>query len=178
MEILEKFDSEQIKVVTQSIELAEELVSNYYKMSANQWLKAIYDVKTLIDLSPEETIHGPFAQIIRYVGQVKDTSLGSTTYDYYKICLQDHSILSALNESSELQLFPFILYIVTHELVHIVRFKKFLQRFDASTEEKFAEESRVHQITHDILSNARISGMSDVFHYYGRWRDLLEEFGG
>ena len=178
MEVLEKFSPEQIGIVNKCIELAEELVSNYYKMSANQWLRPTYDVKTLSDLSIEETIQGPFAQIIRYVGQRKDTSLGSTTYDFYKVCLQDHAILSALGKSPELELFPFVLYIVTHELIHIVRFSKFLQRFDASTEEKLAEESRVHQITHDILSSARISGMSGIFSYYGKWRDLLEGFEG
>lgn len=178
MEMLEKFNPEQIGIVTKCVELAEELVSNYYKMSANQWLRPTYDVKTLSDLSIEETTQGPFAQIIRYVGQRKDTSLGSTTYDFYKVCLQDHAILSALSKSPELKLFPFVLYIVTHELIHIVRFSKFLQRFDASTEEKLTEESRVHQITHDILSSARISGMSDIFSYYGKWRDLLEGFEG
>jgi len=178
MEMLEKFNPEQIRIVTKCVELAEELVSNYYKMSANQWLRPTYDVKTLSDLSIEETVQGPFAQIIRYVGQRKDTSLGSTTYDFYKVCLQDHAILSALSKSPKLKLFPFVLYIVTHELIHIVRFSKFLQRFDASTEEKLTEESRVHQITHDILSIAQISGMSDIFSYYGKWRDLLEGFEG
>jgi len=45
--------------------MAEELVSEYYKMSASQRLRPKYDVKTLVDLDPAEIVHGPFAQIIR-----------------------------------------------------------------------------------------------------------------
>ena len=172
------FDSDQIRIINDSVDLAEELVSNHYKMSASQWLRPKYDVKTLADLTPEETVHGPFAQIIRYAGKRADTSLGSTTYDLYKICLQDHSILRALRESPELRLFPFALYIVTHELIHIVRFSKFLQRFDASDEEKLAEEFRVHQNTHTILSKIQVSGLAIILRYYGKWHDFLEGFEG
>ena len=87
--------------------MAEELVSNHYKMSASQWLRPKYDVKTLVDLSPGEIVHGPFAQIVRYEGHRKDTALGSGVFDYYKICLQDHAIHAALEDSPYMKLFPF-----------------------------------------------------------------------
>jgi len=83
MKKLQTFNTDQIKIVNDSVEIAEELVSNHYKMSASQWLHRRYDVKTLVDLSPDEVVHGPFAQIIRYKGQRKDTSLGSSTYDQF-----------------------------------------------------------------------------------------------
>ncbi len=104
---LKTFTSDQLKTVTNAVAIAEELVSNHYKMSASEWLRPKYDVKTLVDLAPEEIVHGPFAQIVRYEAQRKDASLGSSTYDYYKICLQDHAIHSALDESSQMQLLPF-----------------------------------------------------------------------
>lgn len=170
MEKLEKFDSDQIKTVNNSVAMAEELVSNFYKLSASQWLRQKYDVKTLADLCPDEIVYGPFAQIIRYKGQRKNTSLGSSTYDFYKICLQDHSILSALKKSPRIKLFPFILYIVTHELIHIVRFSKFLQNFDASPEEKMEEEIRVHENTHEILRTIQVSRLADVLKFYDEWR--------
>ena len=177
-EKLEKFNPDQIKIVNNSVALAEELVSNYYKMSASQWLRPKYDVKTLVDLNPDETVHDPFAQIIRYIGQRKDTTLGSSTYDFYKICLQDHSILSALRRSPGLSLFPFTLYIVTHELIHIVRFSKFLQNFDASPEENMAEEVRVHKYTHDILNEVQVAGMSEILKFYDKWHNPIEGFEG
>ncbi len=174
MKKLEQFSPDQIKIVNNAVEMAEELVSNFYKMSASQWLRRRYDVKTIADLSSDEIIHGPFAQIIRYEGQQKDSSLGSSTYDFYKICLQDHSIHAALKSSPSIELFPFALYIITHELIHIVRFTKFLQNFDASLEEKMTEETRVHEKTHKILNSVKIPGLSDVFKFYSKWRTPLE----
>ena len=155
--------------------MAEELVSNNYKMSASQWLGPRYDVKTLAGLKPEEVIDGPFAQIIRYKGQRKNTSLGSATYDFYKICLQDHTIQSTLEQTREIQLFPFSLYIIAHELIHIVRFSKFLQNFEASAEERMAEERRVHQRTHEILQPVQIHGLKNVLDFYNDWRLAFED---
>ena len=169
MKQLEKFNLDQLKVVNNSVAMAEELVSNFYKMSEAQWLHRRYDVKTLIDLCPDETTNGHFAQIVRYKGQLKDTSLSSSTYDFYKICLQDHSILAALKQSPGMELFPFILYIVAHELIHIVRFSKFIQSFDASCKEKTAEEKRVHGKTREILSSVKVAGLTDVLKFYNKW---------
>ena len=172
---LKTFTSDQLKTVTNAVAIAEELVSNHYKMSASEWLRPKYDVKTLVDLAPEEIVHGPFAQIVRYEAQRKDASLGSSTYDYYKICLQDHAIHSALDEASQMQLLPFAIYIVTHELIHIVRFSKFLQSFDATPEDRMAEEKRVHEKTHKILGQVRIKGISNVLKFYHKWRLPYEE---
>jgi hypothetical protein len=175
MEKLKSFNPDQITIVTNAVAIAEDLVSNHYKMSANEWLRPKYDVKTLADLTSEEIVDGPFAQIIRYEAKRKDTSLGSSTYDYYKICLQDHAIHAALDKSPDMQLFPFALYIVTHELIHIVRFSKFLQSFDASAEDRMAEEKRVHDKTRMILSDLQINGISDVLRFYDNWRMPYEE---
>lgn len=175
MENLKTFTSNQITIVTHAVAIAEELVSNHYKMSASEWLHPKYDVKTLVDLAPEEIVNGPFAQIVRYEAHHKNTSLGSSTYDYYKICLQDHAIHSALEESPGIQLYPFAVYIVTHELIHIVRFSKFLQNFEATPEDRMAEETRVHNKTRKILNDVRIEGISDVLKFYHRWRLPYEE---
>jgi len=173
---LEKFSTDQIRIVNNCVAMAEELVSNFYKMSASQWTAAcVYDIKTLVDLAPEEIVHGPFAQVIRYKGQRKDLSLGSSIYDFYKICLQDHSILSVLKESSHINLFPFVLYIVSHELIHIVRFSKFQQNFEATPEEMMAEEAHVHEIGHGILFKVHIPGMENVLKFYERWRIPIDD---
>lgn len=171
---LKKFNAAQIKTVNQSVALAEELVSDHYKMSASQWLRPKYDVRTLADLNPTEIVHGPFAQIIRYKGRRNDKPLESSTYDFYKICLQDHFILSALGTSRRLKLFPFTLYIVSHELIHIVRFSKFLQNFNATPDEMLAEETRVHEITHAILKSQPIKDLPPVLAFYEKWRTPID----
>jgi len=178
MEALQRFQEDELKVVNEAVAVAEEMTSNAYKMSFSEWRRRRYDIRTIADLSPEEIIHGPFAQIIRYVGRKAKTSLSSSMYDFYKICLQDHNILSILNESPGLHLFPFTLYIVTHELIHVIRFTKFLQAFDASPQEKVEEEARVHEISRAILEPARIGVMDPVFEFYRAWQgpvDRLKE---
>lgn len=175
MENRETFQPGQIQVINTAVEMAEELVSNHYKMSANQWLRPKYDIKTLTDLSPDEIISGPFAQIIRYKGQRENASLGSSTYDFYKICLQDHAILAVTTQSPEIKLFPFLLYIVAHELIHIVRFSKFLQHFDASPDDRMKEESEVHQLTHDILQKVQVADLTQVMVFYKKWRKPFDD---
>jgi hypothetical protein len=59
-------------------------------------------------------------------------------------------------------------------LIHIVRFSKFLQSFDAATHEKLAEEKRVHENTHQILNRIQVSGMAAVLQFYKKWRQPLE----
>ncbi|MBF0395273.1 MAG: hypothetical protein HQK78_00700 [Desulfobacterales bacterium] len=163
---LKQFSHEEIQIVNNAVALAEELVINFYKISINQQVK--YDIKTVADLSPNEIAHGPFAQIIRYSGQRKDRVLGSSAYDFYKICVQDHAILAIAkheNNQNGFLLFPLILYIITHELVHIIRFSRFLQNFEATEEEKLLEEKRVHAKTREILKDVDIVGLKDVFIY-------------
>ena len=169
MEKLETFNPDQMDTIKTSIFIAEELVSNFYKLSSGQWLKRKYDIKTLADLLPDEIVHGPFAQILHYKGQPKDSTLESYSYDFYKICLQDHAILSILNQYPAIQLLPFSLYIIIHELIHVVRFTKFLQNFHASSEEKMAEEKRVHENTHKVLVNTKFDGLPEVFDFYKHW---------
>lgn len=169
------FDEAQSAAVHRAVALAEEMVSNAYKMSTSQWLSSRFDVSTLADLKPDEIVHGPFAQVIRYEGKRKDSPLGSGAYDFYKICLQDHSILETLERYSDLSLLPFVLYIVVHELIHVVRFSRFAQNFEASPREMMAEEARVHGKTHHILSRVRISGMPPVLDFYEKWRRPLDD---
>ena len=168
---LRRFRPDQIAQINDAAAVAEELVSNHYKLSATQWLRRKYDVKTAVDLFENELISGPFAQVIRYEGRKADADLKSEAFDFYKICLQDHAIIEALENSPSLLLLPFSLYIITHELIHIVRFTKFLQSFVATADERLAEEIRVHAKTHEILYPVRIPGMGSVFKFYAQWRE-------
>ena len=68
-----------------------------------------------------------------------------------------------------------MLYIVVHELVHIVRFTQFIQNFEASPEEMVAEEARVHRKTHDILAHVQVPGMATVLKFYEKWRQPLDD---
>jgi len=176
MEPRHSFSNSQLQTINRAVLLAEELVSNHYKMSSSQWLGPKYDVKTLAELNPGEIIDGPFAQIVRYRGQRRNTSLGSATYDFYKICFQDHTVLNTLDAHPHMPLFPFALYIITHELIHVVRFGKFLQGFEASARERQMEEARVHERTHRILRPLRIEGMGGVLDFFDNWKIPCDDY--
>ena len=163
------FSPQQLEMVTRAVEMAEELVSNHYKLSTSQLRRLNYDVKTQADLNRTELVPDHFAQIVKYRLKKKEGLLDTESEDFYKICLQDHSILEALDKHPELVFPSFLLYIVCHEMIHVVRFRRFLQQFDASAAERLAEERRVHAKTREILTPIPMDGMVSVLAFYRDW---------
>jgi len=175
MEKYQYFSPSDIRIVNNSVAMAEELVSNHYKLSATQLLHLNYDVKTLADLSKNEIVNDHFAQVVRYAEKTKNDLPDAPVRDFYKVCLQDHSIIHAMKKFTDLDLYAFSVYIVCHELIHIIRFRRFLQYFDASSNEKMNEEVRVHIKTHEILSNVNIKKLGPVLEFYKDWRLATHE---
>ena len=171
MSILRRFNTEELLKVDGAVKVSEELVNNHFKMSSGQWLKNRYDIKTAKDLASHECVDGPFAQVMKYEGRKKDVSLGSSSFSFYKVCLQDNAILTMVSQKNELSLEPFLLYILTHELVHVVRFLKFKQRYENKNEADVTldEERKVHLLTHTILKPVSVSGLKQVFEFYKNW---------
>ena len=171
------FDADQITAVNQAVAVAEELVSNFYKFSDSQMRQLNYDIKTAAQLAAHEIVDAHFAQIVRYRAQKKDSLLEVDATDFYLICLQDHAVLSAVDRFSRPALYPFMTYIVCHELIHVVRFRRFLQHFQVAPEERQLEEIRVHHATREMLRRANIDDMGPVFEFYGKWQEAFEEMG-
>ena len=71
-----------------------------------------------------------------------------------------------MERDERVKLLPLGVYVVTHELVHIVRFCKFLQRFDAEPLERQQEEMRVHEITQRALGSLRLPHLDYVLEVY------------
>jgi len=165
------FNKDELSRVDKAVVISEELVNNFYKMSSGQWLKNRYDIQTIKDLAPHERVDGPVAQVIKYEAQPKTVLLGSSIYSLYKVCLQDQTILSTIGETDGLYLDPFLLYILTHELIHIVRFSKYEQRYEKKNEADVGvvEERKVHILTREILHPISVPGLSKVFDFYRDW---------
>ncbi len=85
---------------------------------------------------------------------------------FYKICFQKHTILAKIKKSSDLSLLPFSIFIVTHELGHIVRFTKCMQPFVATTHDKMIEALGGHENTDHILGNIQIPRLASVLDFY------------
>ncbi|MCP3943343.1 MAG: hypothetical protein GY710_17915 [Desulfobacteraceae bacterium] len=171
------FDKQALERVDRAVLMAEELVNNFFKLSAGHWLKNRYDIKTAKDLVAHERVCGPFAQVVKYEGHKKDVPLGSSSFSLYKVCLQDPAILSVVEKDSGLLLDPFLLYILTHELVHVARFLRFEHRYENIGEANLTmvEERKVHRLTYAILQRVSIAGLSEVFSFYMKWRQVPGE---
>jgi len=160
------FHQDHKELVEDAAGLAEEVTSDFFKLGPSHWRRARYDILTLEALAREEISPHAHALVAKYQGQPHDRSLPSASFDFYRVCLQDHNILKALRSRGDLALFPLLLYIVTHELVHIVRFSQFLALFEASPGQKLAEEQRVHRLTQRILEPFNYLDMPPVIRYY------------
>jgi hypothetical protein len=165
------FNAEQLAKVDEAGSASEDLVNSFFKMSSGKWLKNRYDIKTLKDLAPHEIVDGPVAQVIKYEVKQKDVPFGSLSFNLYKVCLIDDAILTTIGRQPGLKLAPFLLYALTHELVHVVRFSKYEQRYEKKNESDVTmeEERKVHLLTYKILQTVPAAGMIEVFDFYRDW---------
>ena len=166
------FNTSELETVARAAVICEDLVNSHYKLSSSQWLKNRYDIRTARNLAPHERVDGPFAQVVKYEGQKTEVPLGSSRFSLYKVCLQDPAILRAVAAHTPLRLLPFLVYVLVHELVHVVRFLRFHHRYEHASEASvtLAEERRVHCLTYDILGPVKLDGMNQVFDFFEQWR--------
>lgn len=164
------FSPQQLSQVAEAALVSEELVNNYFKLSSAQWLKNRYDIKTACELDRHERVEGPLAQVIKYEARKNQALFGSQSYNFYKVCLQDDAILATACRK-DLKLDPLLVYILTHELVHVVRFSMYKHRYENSGEADLAldEERKVHRLTYDILRSFSMDGMRQLFEFYKDW---------
>lgn len=160
------FGAAEKRVLCQAAVIAEDMTSDYYKLSHSRWLKSRYDILTREQLRAEEISPHALAMVSRYHGRLADRWLPSAAFDYYRICLQDPNILAALRRRPELSPLALLCYVLTHELVHIVRFSRFEARFEASAAERAAEERLVHRLTREILAPLRCLDLEPVIEFY------------
>ncbi len=166
-----RFQAQHKELLQEAAAIAEEMTSEFFKLSLSHWRRARYDILTLEGLRAEEISPHAHAVVAKYDGRPQDRLLRSSFFDFYRICLQDHNILKALENCAELSLLPLLLYIVTHELVHIVRFSQFLALYEAPEDQKQQEEQRVHQLSQKILAPLNFLDMPPVIRYYqGNWQ--------
>lgn len=164
------FEEKNIESLSEALDIAEDKTGDYYKFSFCQWKRHHYDVKTLMSLAEDEISSYAFALLNKSSRIIEDYESKTKTRDFYFICLQDHRILNALRRDSNLTLLSLLVYIFTHELVHIVRFCNFFQRFDISGQGKEKEERLVHATTYEILKDSSLPKMGYILESYKRHR--------
>jgi hypothetical protein len=86
----------------------------------------------------------------------------------FRIRLRDDAILEAVETRGDgIELFPLLLYVVTHELVHVVRFGSGFAHYHAAEHRRWQEEDRVHSITRGVLRPVADASVRKVIELYG-----------
>jgi hypothetical protein len=161
------FRVEDLETVGEALDIAEDRTSGHYKYSFAQWKRHRYGVKTLAGLQRHEIARTPaFALLNKYSDPAPLLERCGRKGDFYSICLQDHRILGAMARDDRLSLLPLLVYVFTHELVHIVRFCNFAQRFDIRGEVREREEEVVHGTTLEILKGLSLKQLDYILEVY------------
>lgn len=153
MSVQSLFNPAERSFVAHCFNRAERLTGRFFQIGPRQWPSHRYDVRTLAQLESHEVRDKAFAHLCKYSTFKEGEDSVAGTYYFYRICLHDDRILDAVERgNSFIKLVPLMLYIATHELVHILRFEGGESDFDMPTEEREKEEGRVDAITRTILS--------------------------
>jgi hypothetical protein len=160
------FDIQALALLSQALEVAEEQVSEHFQLSGASWSRYPYEVRTLAELMPREVSRQALAQVLKL--RRPPLAGGSLrAKDFFRICLQDHNLLSLIRrEGNAGLLLPLLTYVLAHELVHVVRFYRHEHLFEAEARERAAEEMRVHEITCKILQRTPLPRLAEVINLY------------
>jgi hypothetical protein len=148
------FSASQRNLVAQALHDAEERTSRYYCIPPFRWQKLQFDLLTRGDAGWRPVPEGTLAEVLCFHrtgwihGPVRERQ-----HEFFRIQLNDESILRAANrENFQANLYPFLVYILTHEMVHLVRLSTILDPEISEKTHRESEESRVQKISRQILS--------------------------
>lgn len=157
------FTQADIKTICRAAALAEMLTTDYFGLTRDEWKKHPYSILTRQHVAKTFHEQDVFASLVKYApGPAKPASRRAD--QKYGIILQDPNILLALLRSWEHDLWTMGLFVLTHELVHIIRFSRFGVDFWAGSQDRDREEDRVHAITGELLS-----GVTKATHLLGHY---------
>jgi len=126
-----------------------------FKLSEREINKFIYDIYVL---KGSKFFKNRFATILK--GELLH-DLPSKRKDFYFICLNKNKIFNKKNPFLK----ELLLYILTHELIHLVRFIRYESNFYSKY--KWEEEKIVHNLTKKALKDfIFLPHMNKVFYYF------------
>jgi hypothetical protein len=163
------FDKKQYHWVGETLEIAETLSGNYFQVDLKDAERFPYDLQTLANLRHREKTRRALAQVCKYEYQNKKVLVRHGRKEFYRICLQDDKILNAVRTEGLSLLKPLLLYVVTHELIHVIRFSMDPKRFYFQSKAKRIEERDVHCKTYELLRSFRDPQVDLLLERYRPW---------
>jgi hypothetical protein len=133
--------------------VAEHLTQRYFGLACDEWKAYPYRIFSSGKLDHSLIEPGVLAQTVRLHRQKKTRDV-TDPRDPYGVVLVEPNILLSLLRSEQHDLWTLGLFILTHELTHIIRFRRFKVDFFAPVAEREREERLVQGITRDILTGA------------------------
>ena len=168
------FDKKQCHWVGEVLEIAETLAGNYFRVDLEDAERFPYDLQTLENLKRQEKTRRALAQVCKYEYQNKKALFRDGGKEFYRICLQDDKILNTVRTEGHPLLKPLLLYVVTHELIHVIRFSMEPKRFYLPSKEKKIEEREVHCKTYELLRSFGDPQVDLLLERYRPWWGRFE----
>ncbi|MBN2433560.1 MAG: hypothetical protein JXQ27_18985 [Acidobacteria bacterium] len=149
------FTPQQLSQIHTCLVEAEERLSRFYRFAPREWFSYSYDLLTVRDLPAALTF--PVAGVLAEVVKGPSPSTTRTSFPFgveslYRILLFDRNILLSMERLPDVRFDRFMLYILTHELIHIVRFTHSVD-FHLPPAAKTREEKKVHALTGQVLES-------------------------
>ncbi len=165
MAVKSRFSHSEMGLLDQAVAMAEESVSDFFHISDASWSRYPYELRTLAELQPQEVTKRALAQVLRLRRPPVNGCVRGR--DFFRVCLQDHNLLGLIRrERDRGLLLPLLTYVTAHELVHVVRFYRFMHLFEADQSQRADEEARVHTITAQLLRRVRLPRLDAVINLY------------
>ncbi len=140
-----QFSPSQRHLAIKALEEAEARTSDYYCIPPFRWQSVRYDLVTRQDPEWQPLPEGMLARTQRLRREQHPS-------DLFRIELNDPGILTAAHrENLWADLYPFLLYILTHEMVHLVRLTHMLTDYEQDLIPRDTEELRVCRVVRSIL---------------------------
>lgn len=160
------FDRRERFWVGEALERAEELAENFFQVNLEDYERFPFDLQTLAQLKGPEKTRRALAQVCKYEYKKDKLSQKLRRMGFYRICLQDDKILESANKEKSSLLRPLLLYVVAHELIHVIRFSIDPEKFHLSPRERRAEEKSVHRMTYELLRPIKEQKIEDLLERY------------
>ena len=169
------FNKKQQFWVEEALEIAETLAADHLRVDLKDFEQFPYDLQTLKNLREQEKTRRALAQVCKYEYRSRKAQDRQGGTGFYRICLQDDKILNTVQTEGPSLFKPLLLYVVTHELIHVIRFSVDPKRFYLQSKEKEIEERDVHRKTYELLKPFKDPQVERLLERYQPW---WEDFSG
>ena len=142
--------------VYSALEEAAEYLRDFYCFSPREWFNYCYDVLTEGEGALDTSQRSCLCRSTEIQTGSSNPDAPGHRLDHYQIRLYDQQYSQkAVAPIRSGILIPFMVYILTHELIHIARFCQNLHPFDCDPEFLEKEEQKVDRLTREVLKDTQ-----------------------